>query len=450
MKQKINLRLFLIALLAVIATTIGVTIVYYNLFQTRVRKDLNTIANLLSGTGMFRTLYSEVAEEQTAINQKTLMKLHSDNIRITWISSDGTVLYDNDMDYTGLSNHLDRPEIKCAIESGSGESVRRSDTMNMSTFYYAIKLEDNTILRVSTKARTIGYVFFVAAPVIGIIILAVMAVCVLFGHFLTQKLIEPINSMAEHLNDNPEVMVYRELEPFAEKIRSQHEKILEAATMRQDFSANISHELKTPLTAISGYAELIENNMVDKEKEIHIAKQIRNNASRLLSLINDIIKLSELDHKDIPRKFERVDLYEIAENCCKELSINAKGMNVSLTNEGSKGTFVLGERELLKELVENLVQNAIRYNIDGGYVKVTTLTIEGHAVLSVSDNGIGIPGKDQEHVFERFYRVDKSRSRETGGTGLGLAIVKHIAEIHNAEINLLSYTDKGTVITIKF
>lgn len=450
MKQKINLRLFLIALLAVIATTIGVTIVYYNLFQTRVRKDLNTIANLLSGTGMFRTLYSEAAEEQTAINQKTLMKLHSDNIRITWISSDGTVLYDNDTDYSGLSNHLDRPEIKCAIESGSGESVRRSDTMNMSTFYYAIKLEDNTILRVSTKARTIGYVFFVAAPVIGIIILAVMAVCVLFGHFLTQKLIEPINSMAEHLNDNPEVMVYRELEPFAEKIRCQHEKILEAATMRQDFSANISHELKTPLTAISGYAELIENNMVDKEKEIHIAKQIRNNASRLLSLINDIIKLSELDHKDIPRKFERVDLYEIAENCCKELSINAKGMNVSLTNDGSKGTFVLGERELLKELVENLVQNAIRYNIDGGYVKVTTLTIEGHAVLSVSDNGIGIPGKDQEHVFERFYRVDKSRSRETGGTGLGLAIVKHIAEIHNAEINLLSYTDKGTVITIKF
>ena len=428
MKQKINLRLFLIALLAVIATTIGVTIVYYNLFQTRVRKDLNTIANLLSGTGMFRTLYSEAAEEQTAINQKILMKLHSDNIRITWISSDGTVLYDNDTDYTGLSNHLDRPEIKCAIESGSGESVRRSDTMNMSTFYYAIKLEDNTILRVSTKARTIGYVFFVAAPVIGIIILAVMAVCVLFGHFLTQKLIEPINSMAEHLNDNPEVMVYRELEPFAEKIRSQHEKILEAATMRQDFSANISHELKTPLTAISGYAELIENNMVDKEKEIHIAKQIRNNASRLLSLINDIIKLSELDHKDIPRKFERVDLYEIAENCCKELSINAKGMNVSLTNDGSKGTFVLGERELLKELVENLVQNAIRYNIDGGYVKVTTLTIEGHAVLSVSDNGIGIPGKDQEHVFERFYRVDKSRSKATGGTGLGLAIVKHIVD----------------------
>ena len=255
--------------------------------------------------------------------------------------------------------------------------------------------------------------------------------------------------MAEQLDDRMAVPAYRELEPFADKIRSQHEKVLEAAKSRQDFTANISHELKTPLTAISGYAELIENRMIEEEQEIHIAKQIRHNSDRLLSLINDIIQLSELDHGEIPRKFEQVNLYKLAEDTCKALRVNAQQRNVTLTCIGTD-TVQSGDRELLKELLENLIQNAIRYNQDGGWVRVKVFSENQHAVLTVADNGIGIPREQQERVFERFYRVDKSRSRETGGTGLGLAIVKHIAELHDAEIQMKSEPGKGTAITICF
>ena len=449
MKQKINLRLSLIALLAVIATTIGITFVYYNLFQTQVKNDLHTNVQLLADTELFQTLYADAEEAAERIDLSALTELNSDNLRITWIASDGTVLYDNDTDIAGLANHLDRPEIQAAIENGSGESVRRSDTLNLNTFYCALKLNDGTILRVSTQARSITSVFMTVMPVILIITAIVFALCILIGHLLTLQLIRPINTMAEHLDDRMAVPAYRELEPFADKIRSQHEKILEAAKSRQDFTANISHELKTPLTAISGYAELIENRMIEGEQEIHIARQIRHNSDRLLSLINDIIRLSELDHREMPRKFEPVNLYKLAEDTCKALRVNARQRNVTLTCIGTD-TMQSGDRELLKELLENLIQNAVRYNQDGGWVRVRVSSENQHAVLTVSDNGIGIPREQQERVFERFYRVDKSRSRETGGTGLGLAIVKHIAEIHDAEIQMESEPGKGTSITVCF
>lgn len=449
MKQKINARLLLIAILAVIATTVGITTVYYNLFQTRVKHDLSTNAELLSETGLFQELYLAADGDAEKIDAQALVRLNMNSMRITWIASDGTVLYDNDTDATGLSNHLDRPEIQSAIRNGSGESVRRSDTKNTNTFYYALRLENGTILRVSTQARSISNVFRAAVPVVSVTILMVLAACILIGHLLTLQLIRPINVMAEHLDDSMDVPVYRELEPYAERIRAQHEKILESAAMRQDFTANVSHELKTPITAISGYAELLENGMVPSEQGPHVAQQIRENAERLMSMINDIIKLSELDHTEIPRVFESVDLYELAKDCCRDLQINAQLYGVSLTCTGSE-TPMKGDRELLKEMLENLIQNAIRYNRTGGFVKVGASTENGHAVLKVEDNGIGIPKEQQEHVFERFYRVDKSRSRETGGTGLGLAIVKHIAEMHNAEIVLESALNSGTDITVRF
>ena len=448
MKQKINLRLSLIAVIAVIAAVLGITFVY-NLFQSQVKADLQINAGLLADTELFQTLYSEAGSDAEKIDRDALSNLSSDNLRITWISPDGTVLYDNDTDINGLENHLGRPEIQSAISEGSGESVRRSDTLKLNTFYYALRLEDGTILRVSTQARSIASVFMTASPVILAVVVLVLALCILIGHLLTIQLIRPINTMAEHLDDSRTVPPYRELEPFAEKIRSQHEKILESVKSRQDFTANISHELKTPLTSISGYAELIENHMIDAEQETHIAQQIRQNSARLLSLINDIISLSELDHSENPRKFEPVNIYKLAEGCCKSLRVNAEGRNITLTCIGMD-TMLSGDRELLGELIENLVQNAIRYNHDGGWVRVKVSSDNGRAVLSVSDNGIGIPREQQERVFERFYRVDKSRSRETGGTGLGLAIVKHIAEIHNAEISLDSEPGKGTTVTVRF
>lgn len=449
MKQKINSRLTLIALIAVISTTIGITLLCYNIFRSQVRSDLRVNAQLLADTGFFQNLYQSANEETENINRSVLNKLNSEKMRITWISADGTVLYDNDTDVTEMENHLDRPEIVQALESGYGESVRKSDTLNMSTFYYAIRLDDGTVLRISTEAYSIISVFMSSLPLICVIIIMILALCIWIGHLLTMQLIDPINTMAEHIDDQRNPPVYHELEPFAQKIRSQHEKILEAARSRQDFTANISHELKTPLTAISGYAELIENRIIEPEQDVSIAKQIRHNAIRLLSLINDIIRLSELDHKEIPRKFEHVNLYKLAEDCCRSLRINAEQRDITLTCVGSD-TMLSGDRELLKELIENLVQNGIRYNRIQGWVKVKVVSENNHAILIVSDNGIGIPIDQQKRVFERFYRVDKSRSRETGGTGLGLAIVKHIVELHGADIQLDSEYMKGTVITVKF
>lgn len=444
MKQKINLRLGLIALLAILTTTIGLTFVYYSLFQGQVRRDLRQNAGLLMETEIFQNAYLSGKE-----GAEKLARLTSGNLRITWIDGDGTVLFDNDTDASGLSNHLDRPEIQMAFADGEGESTRRSDTMNMNTFYYALLLDNGTVLRVSTQARTSFSVLLAALPVIAVILILVLLGCVLIGQLLTGQLMKPIEEMADHLDDGSRTPAYKELEPFANKIRLQHENILSAAKSRQDFTANVSHELKTPITAISGYAELIENRLVDPDAEIHIASQIRHNASRLLSLVTDIIQLSELDHRELPRTFEPFDLLELAEECTAEYQPMAAQRGVLLTCGGISAG-IRADRGLIREMIGNLLQNAIRYNKENGTAQVKVTIENGHPLVAVKDTGIGIPIDQQERVFERFYRVDKSRSRETGGTGLGLAIVKHIADIHAAEISLESYPGKGTEITVRF
>lgn len=435
MKQKINLRLALVSLVALVLTTLGVTRVYYDLFQQQVRKDLRTTAQMLSAAKIF-------SEEGT-------LELPGGDLRVTWVSADGTVLYDNEAQAQTLPNHADRPEIQEALSSGTGETVRRSDTLNMNTFYYALRLNDGTVLRLAAQARSMQSVFMAAGPVVLVIALFVFGVCILLGHLLTAQLIAPIDQMAEHLDEPGSVTVYRELEPFAQKIRSQHEKILAAAKSRQDFTANVSHELKTPLTAISGYAELIENKMVDEDQQLRFAGEIRKSAARLLSLINDILQLSELDEAEKPIQMQSVELFTLAREVCQNLRVQADSRKIRLQCFGREAE-VTGDRELLKELMENLIQNAIRYNREGGFVQVTVKQTGGKACLIVEDNGIGIPKDAQERVFERFYRVDKSRSRETGGTGLGLAIVKHIAQIHDAQVELSSELGKGTKVTVIF
>lgn len=436
MKQKINLQLALIALIAVLSTAVGITLVCYNLMCQQVRRDLRTSAELLSASDVFA-------------GSGRLERLPGGSLRITWVAADGSVLYDNDAQAQALSNHLDRPEIRQALETGSGEIVRNSDTLNMKNFYYALLLEDGSVLRVATQVRSIVGIFLTAMPVIVLISGAILLVCILLGHLLTAQLLRPIDLMAEHLDDVTRFAAYRELTPFADKIRSQHEKILAAAKSRQDFTANVSHELKTPLTAISGYAELIENKMVDPEQQVRFARQIRSNAARLLNMINDILRLSELDDAGQLAAPQPVELLALAQEVCAGLQLQARQREVRLQCFGRPVT-VSGDRELLKELLENLIQNAVRYNREGGFVQVTVKDTDRRAVLTVEDNGIGIPQDQQERVFERFYRVDKSRSRETGGTGLGLAIVRHIVQLHNARIQLTSAPDKGTKITVEF
>ncbi len=462
MKQKINLRLAGIALIAVLATAIGVMAVYYNLFQSQVREYLCADAKMLSQSHLFQmpkplpiavkstSNRASPAMFSSLSNREVFFKtLRTENLRITWIDAKGQVLGDNYADIGQMDNHINRPEVQAALRTGSGESVRNSFTLGTDTFNYALRLDDGTILRVSTEARTITSVFLEALPIILLIMVGVLVICLLLSHLLTYQLIRPIDAMAEHLDDNMVLPIYGELVPFANKIRSQHERILAAAKSRQDFTANVSHELKTPLTAISGYAELIENRMVDVEQDAYMAKQIHHNAKRLLLLINKIIQLSELDHLEQPHQFVSFDIYQLVSECCESLQMNAMQKGIDLSCSGS-GMVFSADPELIRELITNLVQNAILYTDNGGWVKVRVEVEDGHPVLIVQDNGIGIPKDQQERVFERFYRVDKSRSRETGGTGLGLSLVKHIAEIHDAKITLDSEPGQGTTFTVTF
>lgn len=440
MKRKINTRLVLIAILAVLASTISTTIVYYNLFQRQIRNDLSVSAKLLKDTHYF---------ENSDINPDNIdLSTDISELRVTWVDTDGTVLYDNDASTTVLGNHSDRPEIQEAFENGVGECVRRSDTMNKNTFYYAVLLDNKTVLRVSTEAGSIWSVFLAVSPMIMLIVIIIVGVCIALSHMLTRQLIAPIEKMAQNMEDASMEPPYKELVPFASMIRKQHTDILSAAKARQDFSANVSHELKTPLTAISGYAELIEAGMVDEEKQKHFILEIRKNAQRLLSLINDIIRLSELDRTDSQSAFEKFDLNEIVSECMEALDVNAKNRQVTLEYTGEKCN-ICGSKEMMRELTDNLVQNAIRYNKPNGLVWVE---VHGgdQPRLVVKDNGIGIPADEQQRIFERFYRVDKSRSKATGGTGLGLAIVKHIVEIHDAKLSLESELGQGTTITVYF
>ena len=441
MKKKINIRLVGIAILAIIATVIGVTTINYSLFQKQVRADLATCAKLLRDTHFFESVDN--------INDDIELSNDITELRVTWIDKDGTVLYDNGAISGSLSNHMDRPEIRDAIDRGLGESVRRSDTMNKNTFYYAVKLDNDTILRVATDAQNMKSVFMSVAPVTLFIILCIIALCVGISHMLTKQLLRPIEMMAQNLENSDYESPYRELEPFSAMIRKQHTDILSAAKARQDFTANVSHELKTPLTAISGDAELMERGMTDTEKQKHFCREIRNNTGRLLAMINDIIKLSELDRGSVDNYFEEINLYEEAAVCMEELAVNAKQRGINLMFEGEP-VFIHGNRDMIRELIENLVQNAIRYNNRNGKVWVKVVKVSERPALIVKDNGIGIAASEQQRVFERFYRVDKSRSKETGGTGLGLAIVKHIVELHDAGLELDSAPGVGTTITVTF
>lgn len=441
MKRKINMRLVGIAILAIIATVIGITIIYYNLFQTQVRTDLSVSAKLLKDTHYFES----VGADTDGIDLST----NFSELRVTWIAADGTVLYDNDASAEQLTNHHDRPEIRDAFEMGEGEAVRKSDTMNKNTFYYAVLLDNGTVLRAATDAQNLFSVFMSAAPIIALIILLIIAICIALSQMLTKQLLLPIETMAANLENSDYESPYKELDPLAEMLRRQHIDVLAAAKARQDFTANVSHELKTPLTAISGYAELLEGDMVGEEQKKHFYLEIRKNVDRLLALINDIIRLSEMDHKGHELSFEEVNLYETAKDCMEVLAVNAKQRDVFISLEGEP-VILRGNRDMLKELIENLAQNAIKYNNPGGEVKISVIKRDDRAMLVVKDNGIGIPASEQKRIFERFYRVDKSRSKQTGGTGLGLAIVKHIVEIHDARIVLDSAPGEGTTVGILF
>lgn len=438
MKKRINTQ-FIFLVFAAIATTLVLAIaVFYELFQKEVLEELKAYTYILESVSK----YPETKD--------TSIKLKDSDIRVTWIDKDGNVLYDSITDQTNMDNHASRPEVAGALEHGEGSSVRKSSTLEKSIFYYALRLKDGTVIRTGKETGSIWNIFETVFPqIIGIAVILFL-LCLILTQHLTKSLIAPIEQMADHLDDIGSIHAYKELMPFIDTIQKQHDDIVKNAKMRQEFTANVSHELKTPLTSISGYSELIENGMAsDQEAVVRFAGEIHRNANRLLSLINDIIKLSEMDSSELAVEFEDVDLYNIAEECVSMLQMNAEKHGITLTIEGCHSEIV-ANKQMMEEVIYNLCDNAIRYNNEGGNVWVSVHEKEKRAILEVKDNGIGISQKDQERIFERFYRVDKSRSKSTGGTGLGLAIVKHIVAQHDAVLEIESELGKGTLIRIIF
>lgn len=437
MKKKISLHFILLTAIAILATLVLTLAISYDMLKQQVIEEIRSYAYLLA----------DISE-----NEKipwSNFDAIEDELRITVVQGDGNVIYDNCANTAQMENHAAREEIQEALEKGEGQAVRNSDTMSENLFYCAVRIKDGSVVRVSKQASSVWGMLLRLIPVIICVVAVLFVLCVVLSRFITNRMVAPIENVANHMDDLESVEVYEELRPFVATIQKQHEDIMKSATMRQDFTANVSHELKTPLTSISGYAELMENNLVDADNITNFARAIHQNADRLLTLINDIIRLSELDSIQSAPEFEELDLYQIAQNCVQMLQVNADSHEIKITARGNS-QWIQANRQMIEELVYNLCDNAIRYNRKGGMVEVNVYRTKEGAVLSVKDNGIGIPKEYQERIFERFYRVDKSRSKETGGTGLGLAIVKHIAQVHDASLEVVSEVDVGTQIQVTF
>lgn len=440
MKKKINIRFIMIAALAIVVTALSAMLVYYNILKEQVFGDLKAYAHVIELLNI---------DDLAAGIEKDPYNPIDDDLRITLIGAEGEVLYESLLNKDEMDNHYKRPEIIEAREKGEGEAVRYSATSGTHTFYYAERLQNGNVLRIGRDSVSVNRIMVNTLVIVLVIALCILFVCMGISHYLTKKLVEPIEKLATNIMLVDENNVYEEIRPFVNTIKEQHVNIINNAQLRQEFTANVSHELKTPLTAISGYAELIGNGMTGKEDTIRFSNEIHSNANRLLSLINDIIKLSELDEADHQMEMERIDLYKLAENCVQMMQVTAEKQGIRLTLQG-ESAMVMANKGLMDEVFYNLCSNAIRYNKPGGSVTVTVGTKDERSFLSVADTGIGIPKECQERVFERFYRVDKSRSKSTGGTGLGLAIVKHIVAQHNAALHLDSELGEGTTIEIVF
>ena len=491
-----------------------------------------------------------------------LEKLNAKDYRITWIDTDGVVLYDSKTDTAGMENHLEREEIKSAFENGVGESTRYSSTLMERSLYFAERLPDGTVLRLSVTQNTLlRLTLGMLQPICFILAVAVVLSLVLASR-LSKNIVKPLNEL--NLDEPLKNEDYEELSPLLRRIDAQQTQIkqqsdelkqkqlefetvtngmkegivllsgkgrilsinraalklfgadgscvgedilsvnrnLELAEllrksedgkyaervtelgdgkyqldaspvisdgkisgivlllldvtekekteqMRREFTANVSHELKTPLQTISGCAELLANGIVKQEDIQKFGSQICTEAQRMIRLVDDIIKLSHLDEGATDMQRENVDLYALAESTLQSLRPEAEAAKVSLSLSGESAK-IYGIPQLLSGIIFNLCDNAIKYNRENGMVSVEIKDEDNKAVLSVADNGIGIPAEHQERIFERFYRVDKSHSKEIGGTGLGLSIVKHAAKLHDAVIELHSVVDGGTTVKVTF
>ena len=549
MKRKIFLNMSYIALITVVCTTVFLSVVAYGRYMSQVKEGIQNEAGYMA-----ESLNQHENQSLDAYKDITIS-------RITLIAADGKVLYDSTGKEKSMSNHRNRKEFKEAEKNGAGESTRISKTLKKQTYYYAVKLSDGSVLRLSRETQTIFNQVEGVLPVLILMMAVVFVLALALSRLLTGRIIEPINRInLEHPEDENTydelspllVRIHRQNEAIKEKIREIKEKQIEFTTitenmsegflilndksvvlsyntsalrildiredqcsnqnvlsinrshefrraveaalngeafeevmefrerkyllmanpvtvsgavkgavlmmidvtekeereeLRKEFSANVSHELKTPLTTISGYAELMKDGLVKQEDVGRFSEKIYTEARRLISMIEGIIKLSRLDENQIIQEKEEVDLYQLALEIKNSLSMKAaeEGIDIQVLGSPCK---VSGVRQILYEMLYNLMENAVKYNDRGGHVFVTAAVMEGRAAVIVEDDGIGIPPEDADRIFERFYRVDKGRSRKQGGTGLGLSIVKHIVNFYHGSIHVASQLEKGTEFTV--
>ena len=425
MAKKTLYKIFAFGVSVITITAVLILSVFYSYSDNQLKEQLRVVES--------------VVENQLAQDDDTaFISNHIDkNVRITLVAKDGTVIADSQESANKLGNHLNRQEIQQAIKNGEATVTRHSDTQEKKVYYFAKQLDNGKFFS--------DYIIYI---LLCIIVVIVAAVFVSMG--ITKSIVKPITQLGQSLDNIDKFKSDEELKPLVNALLQQKKKQKMLDKQKKQFTANVSHELKTPLTSIAGYAELIETGMAKPEDIKPFAGVIRKQALRLVNLSEDIIQLSQLEESDDEdMSFESVNLYEIAQRCVEALNINAINKCVTLNLTGEE-CYIRGKAQLVEELVYNLCDNAIRYNKENGNVTVTVSPLEKGASVSVKDTGIGIPKKYQERIFERFFRVDKSRSKATGGTGLGLAIVKHITQLHDAKLEISSEEGKGTEIIVTF
>ncbi len=438
MTKKTLYKIFAFGVSVITITAVLILSVFYSYSDKQLKEQLRVVETVVE------------AELNESGDTAFITNNIDPNIRITLVSPSGKVIADNIEDASTLDNHANREEIIEAKKNGEATVTRNSDTQKEKVYYFAKQLDDGNILRVSSQATNIGNFFKDYIVYILICILAVIIAAVFVSFAITKSIIKPIRKLGQNLDDVGKFKSDEELKPLVNALLQQKKKQKMLDRQKKQFTANVSHELKTPLTSIAGYAELIETGMAKEEDIKPFARVIRKQALRLVSLSEDIIQLSQLEESDDENmSFESVDLYDIANKCVEALTINALNKNVTLSLSGEQ-CYIRGKAQLVEEMVYNLLDNAIRYNKENGTVTVTVTPLSKGASVSVKDTGIGIPTKYQDRIFERFFRVDKSRSKATGGTGLGLAIVKHITQLHGADLKLESEEGKGTQIIVTF
>lgn len=447
---------FVVAFIAVAVFTVVGAIFLQNNLATITKRELYDEAEIVAAA-------LESADDDVAM----LDRVDIEGTRLTLIDEDGSVLFDNEEHPDEMENHLERPEVQDAIKTGHGSAERPSETLGEVMLYEAVQLDNGMVVRISQAQN--GIVTILASFVGPLLVIAVLVVAVSFfaARRESRAIIAPLLDVdLDHPKRNMD-NAYSEMVPMLERIESQRQELklqvkvlADNDRMRREFTANITHELKTPLTTISGYAELIAGGIAIDEADIKdFGSRIYREAGRLTSLVNDILTLSNLDEAErsesddaasVLGSTEPVDLPQMLESVQQRLDHMAHKADVALFLDVHPA-MVIGVPRLLDELAYNLVSNAIRYNRPGGSVVVSCgIASEGRPFIRVEDTGIGIAAAEQPKVFERFYRVDKSRSKARGGTGLGLAIVKHAAAFHRASIDLESEPDCGTRITVTF